>query len=160
MLNNLIVLDLRGMLSLLAKIKSAVNGNSSQLDSILEEENVEVKDSLIQLSEEVDRQLIKLKALLNGSTAESPEDRAVIISATREYGTEIRQLDSMATELEVAIGQSARQTDDLVVMISRLIRLQPNTPIANSPTANVSMDSARRLSRFATPLRADQSTPK
>ena len=147
------------MLSLLTKIQSAVNGNnpSPQLDSMMMmEEDVNLKDSLIQLSGEVDRQLIKLKALLNGSTAESPEDRAVVISATREYGVELGQLDSMIVELEGMMGQSARQTDDLVVMISRLTRLQQPT----TPMADVSMDSARRLSRFATPLRADQSTPK
>ncbi|PJF18482.1 hypothetical protein PSACC_01709 [Paramicrosporidium saccamoebae] len=148
------------MLALLAKIKSTATIPSSAMDTLMTDDTPELdsKEQLLQLSEEVDRQLSKLTGLLNQTSAIAPEDRAVVMSITSEYSSELKRIDGALNDLQNSL--DPKQTDILLDRLNDIIRPQPSTPMS---TMDVTTEgSARRLSRFATPLRqrAMQSTPR
>lgn len=150
------------MLSVLAKLKSVATMPSSQMDNSMMEDLTEVdpKETMLQLSMEVDRQFAKLTGLSQGAEGTTAEDKEVVMNIINEYASELASINSSLDELQQTCTEQARETEALLERFNRLLSPQPATPV--TMTNSMDTDSAKRsTTRFATPLRHNiHSTPR
>ena len=118
---------------------------------------MDTRESLLALTEEIDRQLATLKAFLTeGAGSSTPQDQAVIASIMQEYSGELARVEADLGRLQEGGVEGSRQTEGLLRRLNGLVAPLPGTPPSAASAAGPATGSAqsdRRLSRFATPLR-------